>query len=691
MYRFLIFMLFCFATLPASAQDFNASADTLRAQTESLRAPAVPLVVHDPYFSIWSAGDTLNGQMTTHWTGQIHCLTNFVKIDGRNFSVMGKINFFNVPNMTQKSLTILPTRTIYVFEEAGVELTLTFMTPCMMDDLMVYSRPISYITWSVRAVDGKKHDVKIYYDNSAELCVHSIDQPVCGKRMETVTLDILRFGSATQNILARAGDNVRIDWGYQFIASQKDSGAKMCLTDDETARKTFLDFGNVAEVDDTDFPRPCQDRWPVMTCVFDLPTVGETTENRMLMIAYDDEYCLEFLGQKLRPYWRKDGAEVKEILSAAATEYDELSEKCAKFDAKLMADCVARGGEKYAQLCAIAYRQAVGAHKLAVLPNGEMLLVSKEHFSGGFGATVDVLYPTAPIFLYLNNELLKATLTPALEYAQSGRWPFPYAPHDLGYYPQLNGQTYGGGEKSEDRQMPVEESGNMLILLYAAAERDGNADYAARYWEIVTKWAEFLLEKGLDPENQLCTDDFAGHLAHNCNLSVKAIVALACYSRLCEMLGKTEDAQKYRSAAESFAKEWEKMANNGDHYRLAFDQPGTWSMKYNLVWDKLYDLKLFSPEIVKKELAYYKTVQNEYGLPLDNRSDYTKLDWQVWTATLADNRKDFDAIMESVYSFVNATSPRVPMTDWYYSSTAKRCSFTGRSVVGGVFIKMLEK
>ena len=55
--------------------------------------------------------------------------------------------------------------------------------------------------------------------------------------------------------------------------------------------------------------------------------------------------------------------------------------------------------------------------------------------------------------------------------------------------------------------------------------------------EATGKWADYLKSKGFDPENQLCTDDFAGHLAHNVNLSAKAIVALGAFGRMCEMRG----------------------------------------------------------------------------------------------------------------------------------------------------------
>ena len=268
-------------------------------------------------------------------------------------------------------------------------------------------------------------------------------------------------------------------------------------------------------------------------------------------------------------------------------------------------------------------------------------------------------------------------------------WKFPFAPHDLGVYPLANGQLYGGGEISEDDQMPVEESGNMILMFAALAHAEHDTAFTARYWPLITKWAEYLLAKGFDPENQLCTDDFAGHLAHNTNLSIKAIEALAAYAQLAQKLGDNKTAAQYDSAAKSMAARWAAIAAEDGHYRLAFDKPNTWSQKYNLVWDNILDLHIFPNDIAAKEVAFYKTRLNPFGLPLDNRATYTKLDWTVWSATLATNPTDFQAFIHPIFQFLNQTPDRVPMTDWYDTISARQIGFQARSVVGGVYIKML--
>ncbi|MEO7143213.1 MAG: DUF4965 domain-containing protein [Bryobacteraceae bacterium] len=661
------------------------------------RPPAVPLVTHDPYFSIWSMADRLTDEPTKHWTGTTQSLDSLVRVDGKSWRIMGvdPPRTQAVPAMPQTSLEVFPARTIYQFANSAVSVMLQFVTPALPDDLDVLSRPATYIVWSVKSLDGRDHDVSLYFDASAELTVNTMDQMVEWSRFKIGTATALRMGSRDQPVLQKSGDNLRIDWGRLYVTAPPDAGAAQAACDRRVARDEFLKTGRVPDSDDLNEDRPGRSRMPVLAWSFDLGRVGPAAVERHLVIAYDDGFSIEYLHRRLRPYWRRDvagaNAGAAALLRAALDDYQTLSARCARFDEQLMAGLERAGGRHYAQLCALAYRQTLAAHKLTADVDGRPLLFSKENFSNGSIDTVDVTYPSSPFFLLFSPKLLEAQIRPVFDYAELPRWKFPFAPHDLGTYPLANGQTYGGGEVSEDRQMPVEETGNLILLAAAIARTEDDASFAAHYWPLLTKWAEYLKQKGLDPENQLCTDDFAGHLAHNANLSLKAILALGAYGKLAEKTGHPSEAREYAKLARGFAARWTKMADDGNHYRLAFDAPGTWSQKYNLVWDRLLGLHLFPPEVARREIAYYKTKINRYGLPLDNRAAYTKLDWLVWTATLADSRADFEALFEPAYKFADETPTRVPLSDWYWTTDAKQRGFQARSVVGGIFIKMLAE
>ena len=497
-------------------------------------------------------------------------------------------------------------------------------------------------------------------------------------------------GTREQPVLAKSGDDLRIDWGHIYVAAAESQHGTEALADAGAARGAFASKGALPESDEFD-ARGGRRRPPVLALAFDMGSVSAAPESRTAILAYDDVFSIEYLYRRLRPYWRRNGAQAPDLLTltAAARDYASLAERCRRFDDAFMADMRRAGGEEYARVGALAYRQAIAANKIVADLDGTPMLFPKENFSNGCIATVDVIYPSSPLFLLVNPRLAEASMYPLMEYARLGRWKFPFAPHDLGTYPLANGQVYGGGERTEENQMPVEESGNMLLMAAAIAKIDGNARFAEKYFPIFTRWAEYLKAKGLDPENQLCTDDFAGHLAHNANLSLKAILALGAYGQLCERTGRKREAAAYLQTAREFAGQWARMAADGDHYKLAFDRAGTWSQKYNLVWDRLLGLNVFPPEVARKEIAYYKTRQNEFGLPLDNRKDYTKLDWIVWTATLADSQADFLALFRPVYHFADRTPTRVPLSDWYDTRDGRKVGFQARSVVGGVFVKML--
>lgn len=552
------------------------------------------------------------------------------------------------------------TSTRYTFECGPVALDVEFLAPLLLDELGLLARPVNYINYSYKSLDGKHHDISINFEAGHQLAVNLPGQPVETSVVKDGNLIFGTIASVNQPILEKWGDDLRIDWG-KFYLGGTSKNAKISTTDNTvtyslTEKKSLNGEGNV-------------------------------------LVAYDDIYSLEYMHRNLRPYWnRNNDSSIITQLQTAWNERKSVTKRCSEFDNQLIADAMEAGGDTYARLLAMTYRQAVHAHKLLEAPSGKLLYISKENFSNGSAGTVDLTYPSAPLFLIYNPDLLKGMMNGVFEYCVSPAWGKPFAAHDIGRYPKANGQNYGG-------DMPVEESGNMLILAAAIAKAEGHAEYARENWELLTTWANFLLDNGLDPENQLCTDDFAGHLAHNANLSIKAILGIASYGQLAGLLGDKETEKKWMDIAQHYATEWCRLADDGDHYRLAFDKPGTWSMKYNLVWDKMLGFGLFPDEVIAKELAWYLNHSNMYGLPLDSRESYTKSDWMVWIASMAPSQEEFEAFVAPLDRFYCETIDRMPMTDWYwthrpearhYGEHAKDKAFRARSVVGGHFMKLLK-
>jgi Domain of unknown function (DUF4965)/Domain of unknown function (DUF1793)/Domain of unknown function (DUF5127)/Domain of unknown function (DUF4964) len=660
----------------------------LLARALDARPPAVPLITHDPYFSIWSMSDKLTDENTKHWTGTEQALTGLIRIDGKTYRYMGTRPRRGIPAVEQTALAIKPTRTVYTFAEAGVRLTLTFFTPAFPEDVDLLSRPVTYLRWDVAAADARTHEVSIYFDADPALSVNTPDQYVTWSRARAGSLTVLSAGSRDQRVLDRSGDNLRIDWGYLHLAVPDNEQGETANAPDAAAR--FIDTGKLPDSDDLEMPKEAtRSNAARLAVMFPVTVSPGQNVSRHVLLAYTEQFSIEFLHRRLRPYWQRSGMTPQEMLQLAERQFTDLEQRGNRFDAELSSDLERAGGKLYERLAALAFRQTLAAHGLAADLDGTPLLFPKENFSNGCISTVDVLYPSAPFFLFFNPALLEAQLKPVLEYAALPRWKWPFAPHDLGTYPLANGQVYGGGERTEENQMPVEESGNMLILMAALGKEQGRWDLSKQYWPQLTKWAEYLRAKGLDPENQLSTDDFAGHLAHNANLSIKAIEGLAAYAEIARGLGQTTAASEYSAAATQMAAKWEQLDRDGDHYKLAFDKSGTWSQKYNLIWDRLLGFNLFPARVRETELAFYLKHLNQDGLPLDNRADYTKLDWELWTATLADSSAEFNTLMEPIAKWLDETPSRVPLTDWYDTKTGKQVGFQARSVVGGVFIKVL--
>ena len=639
------------------------------------RAASIPLITHDPYFSIWSSSDNLYDTDTVHWTGKRQQIRGYLTVDKTVYCFMGDKEFHQI--LPQISLDVTATATTYTFENDKVRLCCRFTSPLILSDPLLVSRPCTYIDFMVEKKNAD--NVQLDFIVSADLVRQEKDEVAGFAGTFKQEFSYASMGRMRQQ-LGSSGDHTTIDWGYVYLAGND----KSTITYDVANETIRCQAANLN---------------------------GQTT----LILAYDDLASINYFGEWRKAYWTTKYKTILEAISAAFADQKKVCKQASEIDCEIEAKAKKIGGDEYAFLCVMSYRHAIAAHKLITDEDQNLIFLSKENDSNGCIGTVDVSYPSVPLFMLYNTEYVKGMLRPIFRFADCDVWTYDFAPHDVGRYPYAWGQVYGRSDEENKRfrsenqfvyppyymypsgsnvyglrdQMPVEECGNMLIMTAMVCRMEQKASFALPYMETLKKWREYLIRYGADPGEQLCTDDFAGHLSHNTNLSVKAIMGIEGYAQIAALAGEKDEAKKYHKIAADMASDWEKRAKADDHYQLVFGEgkKDTWSLKYNLIWDKLWKSGLFLDEVYEKEIAYYKKKANRYGTPLDSRAAYTKSDWILWCAAM-DNTA---ALIQPVSAYLKETTTRVPFSDWYQTDSGRYCYFIARSVQGGIFMPMLAE
>ncbi len=659
------------------------------------RMPAVPLITCDPYFSIWSGSDRLYETDAIHWSGKQKRISGITRIDGKAYRFMG---MGEIPPMKQTEICVTAINSRYCFEAAGVELILDFWTPLLLDDPDIMSRPCSYLDMWLCSKDGKEHQIELEWEFSGALCCNTDEQvpEIGGGRYVLQHLQIAWMGRKKQQPLGHSGDDIAIDWGYLYLAA-------------ENTECTAVSFRKESYSLHADF------RFRV--------GAGEA-RFASLIAAYDDIASINYFGRFMPGYWARDGLKIQDVMISAASERGAIKRRCEEFEQELEKSA-GTFGPAYIKICSAAYRQSIAAHKLIADENGQLVFISKECHSNGCAATVDVTYPSVALYFLYNPELVLGMLRPIFKFAKLPVWEYDFAPHDVGRYPYVTGQVYGVKDgptaatsmKWKERegyvypmiyqmpqgvylyeagkQMPVEESADVLILA-AQLVRMGNEKQRTEIFKnlsLLKKWVSYLLKSGLDPGEQLCTDDFGGRLAHNVNLAVKAAVGIEAYSILMRAVGEEDKADSYHEEALRMAKEiYERSVTRDGHTKLTFDGPEeSWSLKYNAVWDRVFNSKLWSEDFYSCETEHYRTKHNRYGIPLDSRKTYTKSDWLMWWAACSMDMGTVEEFSGYILKFLEESEDRLPFSDWYYTENGKKESFQNRTVQGGIFMPLFVR
>lgn len=656
-----------------------------------LRPPATPLAVRSMYLTTWLPGDNLAGTWPTFWNGRVTALCGIARIDGTPYLFAGAPSLPGGPALTtmqQTSLELTATRSTYTLTGGGVTLTVTFLSPVDLGNLQRQSVPMSYVTVQAASSDGGSHTVSLYLDASAEWVHGDSTQQVTWGQRQTGSMVALSCQPASPGVLRE--DNDQASWGSLVFAAPSGSGLSWQTGQDTVVRGGFASSGALPGTDDTAQPRAINDDWPVFALARNLGTVTSAGSALFrVSLGHVRTPAVSYLGTDLDPWWTNYWGSWTDMLDWFDADYPSALDAANALDAKVRGDASAAVGggtvgDRYAAVCALALRQAVAGTEL-VNRGGSPWAFLKEISSDGNVSTVDVIYPAFPAYLYLAPSYLRLLLEPVLDYADGG-WPKTFAEHDIGSsYPQAAGHDDG-----DEEDMPVEESANMLIMTAAVVRQlpaSQASSFAGSHYAVLRQWAEYLVGNALDPGNQNQTDDFTGPIAHSVNLALKGILGIGAMSLIAGAAGETADQARYMSVARGYISQWvtKGLDSSGTHMKLAYDQDGTWSLKYNGSPDRILGLGLVPLGVATMEAAWYQSQAGAYGVLLDPRNDYTKTDWEMWTAAwLADHPTTRDTLVSGVYAFADSTPQRVPFSDWYVVASGAQRGFADRPVIGGV-------
>ncbi|MGO8674031.1 MAG: glutaminase domain-containing protein [Capsulimonadaceae bacterium] len=680
-----------------------------RAQLPADNSPAaVPLIVRGPYVSTWLPGTKAPGVWPAFWNGRVKAITGMAWIDGKPYLFLGAPSG-QVAAMEQTRLEITPTQSKFTFEAAGVDIDADFLSPIEAHDLRRLSMPLGDIFATARSVDGHSHDVRLYFDISAEWADGRIDAPVRWSR-ETIQPHTTSWIVSADHpaVLTETADYP--DWGDAVFATSSRSGLAMQAGADTDVRGQFAAHGALTGTVDTEQPRAVNDRWPVFAYSLSLGRVGAHAPLPfVLILGQVRDPAVSYLGAPVPPLWRSYWASTDAMLAFACADAAGARTRANALDTGLTASATAAVDPAYARLVSLCLRQAVGGTELVGTPDHPWLML-KEISSDGNVSTVDVIYPGMPAFLALDPRLLRLLLDPLLAYAESGRWPQAFAEHDLGAsYPNAGAHDDGGGEN-----MPVEESADMLIMtaayLRAAPAADSSA-YSRQHYAVLRKWGEYLLatppgtadSNALDPQFQNQTDDFTGPIAHSVNLALKGIIAVGAMGEIAGIAGQQVDAARYTAASRKLIAEWARRAQSTDgrHLLLQYREPAVagspdttlepdsaWSLKYNAFADRLLGLHLIPHAVLDEESAADRPRLTPRGLPLDFRHAYTKADWELWTAASVDDPALTRALVDAVARYADSAPSGAPLPDWY-DPAGPFTGFAARPVMGAALAPLL--
>jgi hypothetical protein len=167
-------------------------------------------------------------------------------------------------------------------------------------------------------------------------------------------------------------------------------------------------------------------------------------------------------------------------------------------------------------------------------------------------------------------------------------------------------------------------------------------------------------------------------------------------SQIANLTGHTDTAMNYSNIAHDYMSQWTKLGFNLEanppHAELSYNSPDSWGLLYNLFADRELDLGLVPQRVYDIQDAFYETVFDKYGVPLDTRHSYTKSklainlnvrhetvglitlmctdDWELFVASVSSPSLK-QRFISTVANWLGTTPTNFAFTDLYDAVTGK--------------------
>jgi hypothetical protein len=592
------------------------------------------------------------------WAGQDLGWSVMVRVDGQTYSLMGvKDPGEGVQPAVVRGAEYTATHSVFTATAGTVVVTLDFFSPVSPANYLRQSLPFSYLTVSVSGTSA--NSVQVFSSIDGRWTGES-EGAVCEfNNAGSTGMFSLKVEDAT--LYAESSDMAT--WGETIFASRPTASSRLSFASGNGDRvmSQFVKSGKLAAGG-----QQCKSGG-IVALSHDLGVVTGDQEVTFA-VGYVREKAINYLGKAYTGYYRAEHPDTYQAVIYFLNDYSDAFSESLILDQKLSTAAKSAAGQRYADIVALSTRQAYGGIDLTIpndnLDTSEVLAFIKELSSDGNVNTVDVIMPAFPIYWVMDPDYIRLLLEPMMKYLAAGRWHKPYVTHDMGsHYPNAVGH-----DDQQAEPMPIEECGNLMVLILAYVRATGDEAWAAQYFDILKGYADYLVENGIDIAEQLSSNDAAGPLANETNLAIKAAVGLKAFG---ELTGLTEYSNIADSRADLLFAQGLGTDEQKTHFVLQYpDNPSSWKTPYNLYPDVLLGLGTFPKEVHQMSSTFFKSVRGEYGVPLDSRQDWAKSDWNMWLAGTLDEstRSEF---VDDLWAFMANGKHNWPFSDRYIATSAK--------------------